>query len=345
VNNAGHVGIGTSTPGDAFTLALGNARIQRDVPQLLFRSPGNVNQSYIGANISDSTNGGLHFGLGSGIGAGTTYMRIDSIGRLHVNSRANFGSYGGEYQGIRLTNNDDSSVAETVSFIDTVNNLSAVDSSIYFGHKVNGGSFLAFVSTPPGDRNTDRRIERLRIDELGATRPSTDNAYTLGNASNRWNVVYAATGTINTSDERAKLDFADTLGLDFILKLEPVSYRYKNGKTAIDQVEDGVEEVPAVLDEDGNEVTPATTSPKYKHVERIEEGKRRHHGLKAQQVKQTLDQLGVDFAGWILTDLENSDSEQGLRYDQFIAPLIKSIKEQQALIESLTARIAVLEAK
>jgi hypothetical protein len=178
-----------------------------------------------------------------------------------------------------------------------------------------------------------------------SVRPGSDNAYSLGEPSRRWSVVYAATGTINTSDERAKLDFGDTLGLDFILKLEPVSYRYRNGKTVIDQVEDGVEEVPAVLDEQGNEVTPATTKPKYKNVERIEEGRRRHHGLKAQQVKQTLDQFGSDFAGWILTDPENTDSEQGLRYDQFIAPLIKAIQEQQALIESLTTRIAALEAK
>lgn len=34
--------------------------------------------------------------------------------------------------------------------------------------------------------------------------PNPDNARTLGSASNRWSVVYAATGTINTSDERDK---------------------------------------------------------------------------------------------------------------------------------------------
>lgn len=35
-------------------------------------------------------------------------------------------------------------------------------------------------------------------------RPRTDNARTLGTASYRWSVVYAATGTINTSDANAK---------------------------------------------------------------------------------------------------------------------------------------------
>jgi hypothetical protein len=38
---------------------------------------------------------------------------------------------------------------------------------------------------------------------------ATDNAYTLGTASFRWSVVYAATGTINTSDERYKQDIRD----------------------------------------------------------------------------------------------------------------------------------------
>tara|TARA_R110002126_G_scaffold141146_7_gene286063 strand:+ start:428 stop:1999 length:1572 start_codon:yes stop_codon:yes gene_type:complete len=35
-------------------------------------------------------------------------------------------------------------------------------------------------------------------------KPTTDNAATLGGASNRWSTVYAGTGTINTSDARLK---------------------------------------------------------------------------------------------------------------------------------------------
>ncbi|HSG61412.1 MAG TPA: tail fiber domain-containing protein [Pseudomonadales bacterium] len=199
-----------------------------------------------------------------------------------------------------------------------------------------GGGVLSFATV-----NT----ERARITSGGNFRPGADNAYSLGEPSFRWSVVYAATGTINTSDERAKLDFAPTLGLDFIAALEPVSYRYKNGKTVIDQVEDGTEEVPAVLDEDGNEVTPATTRPKYKSVERVVEGTRRHHGLKAQQVKSVLDTFGTDFAGWVLENLDDPNSGQGLRYDQFIAPLIKAVQELSAQNAALTDRIAALEAK
>jgi hypothetical protein len=42
----------------------------------------------------------------------------------------------------------------------------------------------------------------------GAFFPTTDNTKFLGLSANRWSVVYAGTGTINTSDEREKQDIA-----------------------------------------------------------------------------------------------------------------------------------------
>lgn len=46
-------------------------------------------------------------------------------------------------------------------------------------------------------------VERLRIDSAGS-RPGGDNLYSIGASSFRWSTVYAATGTINTSDAREK---------------------------------------------------------------------------------------------------------------------------------------------
>lgn len=46
----------------------------------------------------------------------------------------------------------------------------------------------------------------LRIDTTGNFRPVADNARSLGIPANRWTVVYATTGAINTSDERSKRD-------------------------------------------------------------------------------------------------------------------------------------------
>ena len=46
----------------------------------------------------------------------------------------------------------------------------------------------------------------------------------------------------------------------------------------------------------------------------------------------------------MLEDKNDPDSQQALRYEQFIAPLIKAVQEQQAQIEALKAEIAVLKA-
>lgn len=55
-------------------------------------------------------------------------------------------------------------------------------------------------------------VEYLSIGDTGNVAPGTDNMQTLGSAANRWSVVYAGTGTINTSDDREKtyIDITET---------------------------------------------------------------------------------------------------------------------------------------
>ncbi len=55
-----------------------------------------------------------------------------------------------------------------------------------------------------GDLGGSPLAEYLRITSAGAVQPGADNAYSCGAASFRWSVVYAGTGTINTSDAREK---------------------------------------------------------------------------------------------------------------------------------------------
>lgn len=49
--------------------------------------------------------------------------------------------------------------------------------------------------------------------------------------------------------------------------------------------------------------------------------------------------LELDFGGWVLSDKDDPDSQQALRYDQFIAPLIKAVQELSAKVEELEARL------
>lgn len=62
---------------------------------------------------------------------------------------------------------------------------------------------------------------------------------------------------------------------------------------------------------------------------------RHHYGLIAQQVAAVADRLDADFGGHVLADPENPESQQALRYDQFIAPLIAAIKELAVRTEEL----------
>jgi hypothetical protein len=57
--------------------------------------------------------------------------------------------------------------------------------------------------------------------------PGGDNTHWCGHPSLRWSVVYAATGTINTSNRREKKDIEETIyGSWFLRLLKPVDYRW-----------------------------------------------------------------------------------------------------------------------
>lgn len=67
----------------------------------------------------------------------------------------------------------------------------------------------------------------------GVISPSADNTFTLGTSGLRYTSIYATNGTIQTSDAREKKDVADSdLGLAFITRLRPVSYRWRRGPDA-----------------------------------------------------------------------------------------------------------------
>jgi hypothetical protein len=175
-------------------------------------------------------------------------------------------------------------------------------------------------------------VDRMVALNDGTWAPVTDDAYTLGNAAFRWSAVWAANGTIQTSDERTKTNIQDSsLGLNFIESLRPVSYKFKvGGQEVIKQVYRNAEGLECAATDDGAKPAEIITNEIA--------GVRTHWGLIAQEVKTTCDAAGVDFAGWLLTDKENPESQQALRYDQFIAPLIKAVQE-------LSNRVKYLENK
>ena len=82
VDAAGNVGI-NGTPTERFTV-IGNMRIQKDVPEIRFRSSGDVNKWFISANISNTVDGGLIIGSGNDVGSGVHRLLIDSSGNVGI---------------------------------------------------------------------------------------------------------------------------------------------------------------------------------------------------------------------------------------------------------------------
>ena len=137
--------------------------------------------------------------------------------------------------------------------------------------------------------------------------------------------VYAQKALVTRSDARDKIDIEDSpLGLNFILKLRPCKYRMNSREAYFEKGQ----ERDFTATNDGSKA-----------------GKRPHYGLIAQEVKEVMNELGVDFAGYLDSKVDGGEDVLSLGYTEFIAPMIKAIQEQQQMIELQQQKINELEQK
>ena len=181
--------------------------------------------------------------------------------------------------------------------------------------------------------------------------PGPDNTHSLGQSTRRWQDVWAVDTSINSSDIRLKKEVASSvLGLDFIKKLRPVSYKWINGKAeaVLEEKTEQRENTPGVK-EDVVVMLPKISGYDSQGEEIIETvssgGVRTHYGFIAQEVKEALDAEGIgdDFAGWVLNDKNDPESGQNLRYSEFISPLAKAVQELSNMVESLQQEVNTLK--
>jgi hypothetical protein len=372
ITSAGNVGIGTTSPSELLSLNSSSSNAAVSI-----RTGGASFNSVVKFNADDTNYAGI--GLEntalvmrcSNSSTPTERARIDSSGRLLVGTstaRANFfnatattqlqiekAGGGGGVSVVSDSVGDDPAIlilAKSNNASLGGNTVVAADNflgTVAF-HGNDGTEFVdaarisCYVDGTPGANDMPGRLvfsttadgassptERMRIRSDGnigffntpGIYPNTDNGASVGFSGNRWSAVYAVNGTIQTSDVREKIEVASSvLGSNFIKALRPVSYKW---------IEGGKQDSGG-RDEDGNYI--------YKSVP----GERTHWGFIAQEVKEAIDAAGVDFGGWVLTDKDDPDSQQALRYDQFIAPLTKALQEALAEIDVLKAKVAALEA-
>ena len=149
-----------------------------------------------------------------------------------------------------------------------------------------------------------------------------DNQVQLGDTGV---TVYAQKALVTRSDARDKLDIEDSpLGLNFILKLRPCKYRMNSREAYFEKGQ----KRDFTATNDGSKA-----------------GKRPHYGLIAQEVKEAMNELNVDFAGYLDSKVDGGEDVLSLGYTEFIAPMIKAIQEQQNMIKELQKQVDVLKQK
>lgn len=236
--------------------------------------------------------------------------------------------------------------------------------------------------------------------------PANDNATLLGRSGRRWSQVWAASGTIQTSDETTKAEVADAdLGLEFVRKLRPIRYRFTEGarphyglsaqqvRAALDDLD--VEDFAGYIDpavEAAARVNPYAGEPTVEHIAAFlpspfepdpepdpepepdtatlpkaaaDKARKAHAARRAEQLKRhagrqaerraehaaRVEQRRADAAADWVKAREHTDAETaamaaaplGLRYDEFIAPLIVAVQELADERDALAARVEELE--
>jgi hypothetical protein len=137
-----------------------------------------------------------------------------------------------------------------------------------------------------------------------ATSISASNQVQIGNSS--VDGVNAQVGITVFSDARVKNNIRENVpGISFIEKLRPVSYFYDIDKE--------------------DEITGSAKTPDWDGKYDIE--KIQFTGFLAQEVDEAARKIGYDFSG-----VDKKGKLLGLRYSEFVVPLVKAVQEQQIQI-------------
>lgn len=208
----------------------------------------------------------------------------------------------------QIINQDNSAGSDTILRLKTVN--TTAHCRLQFGDTGNNDTGLIDYDHANNDMTFScNGVQQYEMDG-GAFHPVPDNARDLGRSGNRWDDVRATnTGIVSSSDRNVKNTIVESdLGLDFVNKLKPVSYKLnvgKSGRTHYGLISQDIEEL----------LSDFSKTP-------------------------------MDFAGFckdtitVDTDMNELDTpkiEYSLRYTEFISPMIKAIQE-------LSAKVAALEA-
>ncbi|MEI7508805.1 MAG: tail fiber domain-containing protein [Flavobacterium sp.] len=234
-------------------------------------------------------------------------LRIDSDARtyaMHLNSSYDFINFGS----IAIPLSDDGT-----TFTDSSSTTYTIDFALGSNIGLAGGTATQLGSIEYVVDGTAELFSKYSFSPIAAS-----GSATLGTSNHRWSSVYAQNGTINTSDARMKKDINPlSYGLNELMKLKPVSFKWKNNKIG------------------------KTTIP-----ENLEETK---IGFLAQDLLTVIPEV-VKTHDWRITDEKQPEiynyvenPNLGVMYSDIIPVVVKAVQEQQVQIEELKTEIKQLK--
>ena len=154
------------------------------------------------------------------------------------------------------------------------------------------------------------------------------NQVQLGNSGT---TTYAYGAVQDRSDVRDKTDIQDTdLGLSFVMALRPRKFKWDMREDYRTQKPENATPEQLAAWQEANKLANLTHDGTYARS-------RFHQGLIAQEVKQTMDAMGIDFGGYQDHTVKGGDDVQSIGYNELIAPLIKAIQELKTEFDAYKA--------
>ena len=328
VRGNGNVGIGTTSPQYKIDVVGSDARINGII---LGTGPGDILREYntvAGGNaFINNVSGNSNVAIGrEALFSNTTANSNTAIGFESLYNTTSGAANTACGNGTLLNNvtGGNNSAFGTFSLLGNtsgVGNTAIGYRSGEFGATISNGTFIGSESY--ATQNGLTNVSGLGYD----SHPSASNQVRIGNTSVTSIGGYANWTTL--SDERYKLNVQENVkGLDFIMKLRPVTFQLNMNKLVADLKED------QRVDSNGNIIN---SSAEIDINSRNEKSQIIYTGFIAQEVQQVSKELAYDFSG--IDAPKNDNDFYGLRYAEFVVPLVKAVQEQQKIIDDLTRRI------
>jgi hypothetical protein len=303
------------------------------------------NSAFGNASLSNNTSGHDNTAVGysalKGNSSGLTGSFNTSVGAFSLSNNS-FGHSNTAVGYFALLNNSGGSHNTAMGTNALSGNTGGADNTAYgYNSLYNNSGVLTYGNTAIGssalfnnvygDNNTalgynagynlPNNVNNVTVIGYGSGFPGTQtNHVNIGNDLVTWNGGRLPWST--WSDKRMKDEVQeDVPGLDFIIRLKPVTYHINISKQrAVTKVRD--------LDEKDWE-------GKY-DIEKI-----KMTGFLAQDVEAAAAEINYDFSG--VHKPKISEGLYSLQYAAFVMPLVKAVQEQQQIIEKLMKRIEALE--